>query len=286
MKIPTGSGHGMGLKKAVRFERHLRAGQWRRRDGLLYYLTLIVLFVGASGLLSYFKLLPMQKIPSVAAANAAEAISGRASIIDGDTIEIHGARIRLFGIDAPESGQTCLANGNPTRCGQRAAFMLADKISDHTVACEPKDRDSNGRIVAVCQVAGEDLNAWMVAQGWALAYRRFSNDYVALEESAKASKRGLWNLEFIPPWDWRQENARSVSPTLFKSAPNSASGPSNSAEIRNCNIKGNISQTGQRIYHVPGGEYYNQTGINEAKGERWFCSEAEAVAAGWRRSRR
>jgi endonuclease YncB( thermonuclease family) len=97
-------------------------------------------------------------------------LAGRASVIDGDTIEIHGKRIRLFGVDAPESRQTCEAAGQTYRCGQQAALALADYIGQQTVAFEPRDTDRYGRIVAVCRAAAEDLNGWMVAQGWALAY--------------------------------------------------------------------------------------------------------------------
>ena len=84
-------------------------------------------------------------------------IIGRASVIDGDTIEIRGQRIRLFGIDAPESRQTCTdPKGVSYRCGQRAAQALDYRISDSPVTCEPKDRDRYGRIVAVCRAYGED----------------------------------------------------------------------------------------------------------------------------------
>jgi endonuclease YncB( thermonuclease family) len=215
-----------------------------------------------------------------------ETIAGRASVIDGDTIEIHGTRIRLFGIDAPESDQDCLVGGHPTRCGQRAALALADEINNRPVTCDSKDRDSYGRVVAICRVAGEDLNAWMVAQGWALAYRQYSTDYVTQERQAAASKRGIWQGEFVSPWDWRRDHARALPSTPPPNGAASISARNSSAPTGQCDIKGNISQNGERIYHVPGGGYYSRTIIDLAKGERWFCSEAEARAAGWRRSRR
>lgn len=135
---------------------------------------------------------------------SAQTIAGQASVIDGDTIEIHGTRIRLFGIDAPEGGQTCSAQGKSYRCGQQAALALSDKIGSKTVECRPKDRDRYGRVVAVCRVGGEDVNGWMVAQGWALAYRHYSLDYVSQEQRAESARAGMWQGRFQPPWDWRR----------------------------------------------------------------------------------
>jgi endonuclease YncB( thermonuclease family) len=131
-------------------------------------------------------------------------IIGRASVIDGDTIEIRGQRIRLFGIDAPEGRQTCTdAQGTTYRCGQKAAQALDYRISDGVVTCEPKDRDRYGRIVAVCRAYGEDLSAWMAGLGWALAFRRYSMQYVPAEKLAERRKAGMWSGEFMPPWEFR-----------------------------------------------------------------------------------
>ena len=95
-------------------------------------------------------------------------LAGRASVVDGDTIEIHSQRIRLFGIDAPESKQSCEdADGHNYRCGQQAALALSDYIGQRTVACKPRADDRYGRIVAVCRIGGEDISAWLVWQGWA-----------------------------------------------------------------------------------------------------------------------
>ena len=86
-------------------------------------------------------------------------------MIDGDTIEVNGSRIRLHGIDAPERAQTCLAGGKRWQCGQHATRALADRIAGRPVACEERARDRYGRIVAVCRLNGRDLNAWLVAEG-------------------------------------------------------------------------------------------------------------------------
>ncbi|QRM27890.1 thermonuclease family protein [Microvirga sp. VF16] len=136
---------------------------------------------------------------------SAQPIRGQATVIDGDTIEIAGTRIRLHGIDAPESGQTCQdARGRDFRCGQRAAFALADWIGRATVLCEPRDTDRYGRVVAVCRTRGTEINRWMVRQGWAVAYREYSREYVPDELAAQRAREGLWAGAFIPPSEWRR----------------------------------------------------------------------------------
>jgi endonuclease YncB( thermonuclease family) len=140
----------------------------------------------------------------VGCAGAAHAdVGGRASVIDGDTLEVHGERVRLFGIDAPESRQLCTVAGQPYRCGQQAALALADYLAQRTVRSEERDRDRYGRIVAVCFVGEEDVQAWLVEQGWALAFRRYSTDYVGEEDAARAARRGIWRGTFEAPWEWR-----------------------------------------------------------------------------------
>jgi endonuclease YncB( thermonuclease family) len=143
------------------------------------------------------------------AVRAQHSIVGTASIIDGDTIEVHGARIRMHGIDAPESRQECIReDGTSWRCGQQAALALSDRIGRATVRCEPRDRDRYGRVVAVCFKVAEDLDRWMVTTGWAVAYRKYSLDYVADEERAKRAKLGIWSGSFEMPWDWRARGTK------------------------------------------------------------------------------
>ncbi len=136
---------------------------------------------------------------------AQEPLTGIASVIDGDTIEIHDVRIRLHGIDSPEGRQQCFReSGTPWRCGQEAALALSDYVGRANVRCEPRDRDRYGRVVAVCYKGLEDLNRWMVANGWAAAYRAYSVDYVADEERARNAKLGIWSGSFEMPWEWRR----------------------------------------------------------------------------------
>lgn len=130
--------------------------------------------------------------------------SGLANVLDGDTLEIGSTRIRLYGIDAPESDQTCQRGGKVYGCGRDAAFALADLVKNNTVTCTQKDTDRYGRTVAVCRVGNTDVNGWMVAQGHALAYRAYSTDYVPQEAAARQARRGLHAGIYVEPWNYRK----------------------------------------------------------------------------------
>jgi endonuclease YncB( thermonuclease family) len=142
----------------------------------------------------------------VAAGAAAQ--TGPARVIDGDTLEVAGVRVRLWGIDAPESRQTCEADGQDYACGERATRHLRTLVADRTVSCEPRTRDRYGRTVALCRTDGSDLGAAMVRDGWALAFVRYAADYVAEELEARAARRGLWQGAFTLPWEWRRMAGR------------------------------------------------------------------------------
>ena len=209
-------------------------------------------------------------LSTAAVSVASETLTGRVSVIDGDTFEMHGKRIRLHGIDAPESGQQCKdVNGKTYRCGQMAAKQMSGYVTGKTVNCEILDKDRYGRFIARCLVNGTDVNELLVKEGWALAYRQYSKDYVRAEGQAKQNNIGLWQGKFVEPWNWRR-GERLEDGTVQKDS--------------NCLIKGNISSSG-KIYHTPSSPWYARTKINTAKGERWFCSKEEAEAAGWRAPR-
>ena len=118
-------------------------------------------------------------------------MTGVPRIIDGDTIRIGNTRIRFHGIDAPEAKQTCTVGGKEWSCGREATNALVDIVGEHWVSCSQRDVDRYGRIVAVCRAGSVDLNAWMVGNGWAVAYRRYSTDYVPDETTAQREKRGI-----------------------------------------------------------------------------------------------
>lgn len=143
-----------------------------------------------------------------------------ASVVDGDTLDMHGQRVRLWGIDAPESSQTCQQGGKTVRCGQVAALALADFLGQKTVFCTRKETDRYGRAVAVCSVAGQEVNAWLVEQGHALAYRDYGGAvYNTQEQAARAARRGMWAGSFVPPWAYRQQARTATTSTQRDSTP-------------------------------------------------------------------
>lgn len=123
-------------------------------------------------------------------------------VIDADTVDVDGVRYRLHGIDAPEARQSCRAWGRAWDCGEAATEALMSRADG--MSCAGSETDAFGRTIGVCSSGGQDLNAWLVANGWALAYRRFSNDYVDEEVQARANRRGIHRGQFIEPWDWRR----------------------------------------------------------------------------------
>ena len=146
-------------------------------------------------------------IQSAPDASQQGALSGPARVIDGDTLEISGERIRLHGIDAPEQGQTCATpSGKRWTCGRVATAQLIEHLQGKSVACGGIERDRYGRLIAICHVAGEDIGAWMVRGGWAFAYRRYSGNYIAEEADARRRGLGIWTGAVQPPWEWRQQS--------------------------------------------------------------------------------
>jgi endonuclease YncB( thermonuclease family) len=131
-------------------------------------------------------------------------LSGTALVVDGDTITLGGNKIRLNGIDTPEKNQTCRKAGVTWRCGYEATETLRKWTYTKEVRCIGDTKDRYGRLIANCFVDGYNVNARLVYEGLALAYRKYSKQYVPEEDKARAAKRGMWAGEFVAPWDWRK----------------------------------------------------------------------------------
>lgn len=141
---------------------------------------------------------------------AADLVEGTARVVDGDTIEVQEERIRLWGIDAPENSQFCTQDGARYPCGLDAAQALRKHIGDKPVSCVYRDTDHYGRMVALCTVDGVDISQWMVQQGQAIAFRKYSLDYVADEDHAREAKLGIWAGEFQDPSEFRHQPRRTT----------------------------------------------------------------------------
>lgn len=207
---------------------------------------------------------PSMAVTLAPSVSYASDLVGPACVIDGDTLEIGKTTIRLNGIDAPEHGQKC----GSWRCGAAATDAMAALADGVALSCEAGLLDGYGRIIATCWSGATDIGGEKVRDGLAWAFVRYSDAYVAEEAEARAARRGVWAHPSVPAWEYRAERWASAE----TEAP------------EGCPIKGNISDAG-RIYHTPWSPWYSRTRINESKGERWFCDEAEAVAAGWRAPR-
>lgn len=202
---------------------------------------------------------------------AGETLSGRVvGITDGDTLTFlqdhQQIKVRLVEIDAPEKAQAF---------GNKSKQSLANLCFNKSATLIDKGTDRYGRTLARVNCDGVDANVEQLRRGMAWVYDRYVTDrsLYAIQGEAKAARRGLWaEANPTPPWEWR--HAGEGTTPLPEAVNADASGT--------CKIKGNINAKGEHIYHAPGQKYYAATQINESSGERWFCSEAEAQAAGWR----
>lgn len=198
---------------------------------------------------------------ALALAVSVSSAAAQVRIVDGDTLELDGTVYRLNGVDAPEQAQRC-GNWN---CGAEATDVLVEIVKGRAVTCDPIAEDGFGRVIATCYADGTDIGGSMVDKGLAWAFRRYSTAYADDETAARDRAIGIWSGDYLPPWDFREGAWANAT----RDAPSG------------CPIKGNISDNG-RIYHAPWSPWYERTRISTSRGERWFCSEAEAVAAGWR----
>jgi endonuclease YncB( thermonuclease family) len=215
----------------------------------------------------------------------AEVISGEPRIVDGDTVQIGATKIRFAGIDSPETDQVCLdAKGERWACGIAARDELIKYSGGRPWECDLIGTDRYGRALGKCFIEGEDVSAWMVRSGWALSFVRYSHDYDRDEVVAREAKAGIWAGAFIAPWDWRHRNEQTVVLGAFSVPVNAQKvllGAVSAAEAPspNCTIKASVDR-GECIYHLPGDRWYGKMRMDS--GKRWFCTIAEAEAAGCR----
>lgn len=223
-------------------------------------------------------------------ATHADTILGKPRIVDGDTVEIEKEKIRLLGLDAPETDQLCLdAKGEKWACGIAARDALAAFSKNRPWSCNVAGKDRYGRSLATCSIPGQDINQWMVRYGWALAFVKYSDRYIGDEAKAHDAKAGIWAGAFIVPWNWRSRSKQTV-------ILGAASVPANAQELLlgavssqgapgpACSIKAGVSQ-GKCIYHLAGDRWYAKMKMDKLD-RRWFCSEQEAEAAGCRAPKR
>jgi endonuclease YncB( thermonuclease family) len=197
-----------------------------------------------------------------------------ATVIDGDTIEVDGETVQLYGIDAPELGQLCRRDGLTWHCGRDAAADLQKRIDlgGGQVECQPPPEPGrSGKSVfpeRSCKIGSEDLALVMVETGNALAITDGGPGYRDAQAYAKGAGIGVWRGAFDPPWAWRamQQN----DPVAWQAAAD-------------CLVKGRIEPDGERVYYVPLDPAYPKIELDPDRGERVFCSDEEASQAGWRR---
>jgi len=232
-----------------------------------------------------FALLATLSAPAVA-----QNIEGFATAIDGDTIDMTGALIRLAHIDAPEPDQTCKREGADWNCGKTATDELASLIEGKRLVCTVMNGSARDAMVAECQTDVFSLGREMARRGFTVVSDKAPYSYIEASQTAQRLNYGLWASTFDLPSQWRYAHPKEPVPALSSSTPQELQGPIRPAPeppsepvFRNefgCAIKGNRSRRGEWIYHLPGRPYYEQT-----RPEELFCTESEAQAAGYRRSK-
>ena len=199
--------------------------------------------------------------------SGADALKGRATVLSGDTLRLAGRTIRLSGVDAPELDQQCggEGRGRSWRCGAASQAALQTLVRGRMVHCTAARGDASGHPVATCYLGEKDLAAELVRRGHAFAESGLFSTYAGLESTARNAKLGLWRSAVERPSDYRARRWEAAK----RSAPHG------------CPIKGHVTSEG-RVYVLPWSPDYSRLRVREQRGERWFCSEQEARAAGWR----
>ena len=210
----------------------------------------------------------------------AQQISGAAEALDGDTLSLTGLPVRLFGIDAVEAGQSCENDAGSWGCGADARETLAELVRGRQVECLTREKDADGILVATCHVGDIDLAQAIAQAGFAVALP--GSGYEDAEKLAAQYDFGIWASRFDPPAEWRAAHpaAREEAPSSAEAETRAAPAPRTYRNRFGCAIKGNRSRRGEWIYHLPGRPYYDET-----RPEELFCTEEDAIRAGYRRSK-
>lgn len=229
--------------------------------------VLLILLLAFSGLISEVVM---------AAQQDRHKVGHGVQVIDGDTLQIDGQTIQLYGIDAPELGQYCERGGDVWACGLEAALFLQKTVTFEgpPMQCspwgeEPAPRTGGQLVVGVCQIGPKQVGLTMVRNGYAVALPESFPDYKEAEDQAREAKLGMWQSDFVPPWEWRDGRGPEVRSSDW---------------VRSCNIKGALGPSDEPVYYVPTDEEYESVVIDPVRGEQMFCSDEEARAAGWTRA--
>lgn len=221
------------------------------------------------------------------------------AVVDGDTIKVdyHGktTSVRLIGVNTPET----VDPRKDVECfGEEASQFLRSLLEGKAVRLEPdisqSDRDKYDRLLRYIYLDGEDVSLTIIQNGYGYEYTynvpyQKQARYRAAQTEAENGKRGLWADGVCT-----KSEPVATKPQTPENKPANTSKPQNTAPVvtapatstQHCKIKGNISSSGEKIYHMPGQQFYDKTVVDTSKGERWFCTEQEAVNAGWRKSKR
>jgi len=198
----------------------------------------------------------------------AENVQGQAFVINGAIIKIGNKLVRLRDIDPPVSNQRCdLGDGTEWYCGRSAAAVLRLMAHTRSVACKLTGKMDRAEFaeLASCEAGGRDIGEEMLRRGMAWAGKDASQVYREAEKEARDRKMGVFQATTAAAWKFRAQRLQDARSKVG----------------RDCVIKGNVDLFGRRIYHTPWSQWYALTKVTAAKGERWFCTEKEAVAAGW-----
>ena len=231
---------------------------------------LLVLVGGAAWFASGAGLGNLAGVANLSLIGGGKSLQGRANAMGADTLRVSGTAIRLTGIDAPESEQRCGKGARAWRCGAAAEAALSRLVSGRSVTCSLSGSDEAGRALGQCAIGDKDVGAELVRHGHVFAEGSILVRYAGQEREARAAKAGLWATgDAERPADYRAkmwEEAKRKAP-------------------EGCPIKGQVAGA-SRVYVLPWAADYERVRVQKARGERWFCSEQEAVSAGFKAAQR